>query len=338
MFGEFRKGKLALKNRFVRSATWEELADEQGHINDKLLKIYENLAQNEVGLIITGAISVSEKDWALRQMFSLASDEYIKENKNLTDLVHQYGVKVWAQLALMGANIYESFLKKEVNSFLESELKELIVDFGKAAKRAEKAGYDGIQIHSAHGFLPSRFLSPKENKRDDQYGGSLENRTRFLKELFEEANKNTGDDFLISVKINGDDFTEGGFCFEESLKVCKEMTNWGIDSIQVSGNTPSRVKIDKIEKEAYFKDFAVKIADEVDIPIILSGGIKHLETVEELFNNSKISCFAFGRPLLCEYWLISRWLEGDRNPSRCVFCNNCFNTRGHSCVCNFHKD
>ncbi len=334
MFSQVKQGRLSLKNRFIRSAIWEEQADDQGHLNPKLIQSYVTLAENQVALLITGGIAVSEQDWPLRQMLSLHQDQYIAEHQELTCKVHEQKAQIWAQLTLGGNNIYKTFRKKAPIDYSLEEIKALTNDFAQAARRAEAAGYDGIQIQAAHGLLLSRFLSPKENTRKDEYGEN--NRLRFLQEIFAAVKAAVSPEFLVSVKINSQDFTKGGLEESESLQFCQAMDAWGVDSIQVSGNTPSRLNMSSRDKEAYFAGFARQLAELIDTPIILAGGLKHLETLEEILANSKIQLFALGRPLLCENWLLKRWMGGDREPAKCVYCNNCFNMPDHLCICN-HK-
>ncbi len=334
LFAPPKKGRWSGKNRFIRSATWEELANQAGHLTERIIDIYVTLAKQNVGLLITGATTVSQDDWAMPRMLGMYGDEFIGEHESLTASVHGQGTDIWMQLAFMGCNAYESHRKREVAAMDKDEIKQVVQDFAHAALRAQKAGYDGVQIQAAHGFLPGRFLSPQENERRDEYGGALENRWRLLQDIYQAVREITGTGFLVTVKINSEDFTPKGLSFAESLLVCQQLATWGVDAIQVSGNSPSRIQMKTREKEAYFKDFAMQLADLVDIPVILSGGLKHKETMEEILNNSKVEYFALARPLLCEPGLISRWMSGDEGPAKCVYCNNCYNMPGHICVCN----
>lgn len=356
LFDETKMGKITLKNRFIRAATWEELADEKGHLTDELIVVYENLAQNNVGTIITGYSFIIENQQTNYNMMGIYNDSFIDEYKTLTKAVHKYNANIILQIMNGGSqteyktkndrtwgpsqieNISTKILSKEMTV---EEIKVLIKAFADAALRAKKAGFDGVEIHGGHGYLLNQFLSPYYNRRKDEYGGSIENRARLLFQVYEAVRNAVGSRFPILVKMNCEDFIEQGLSLKDSKYVCKKLSQMGIDAIEISGGSSdssahnknaSRTGINTIEKESYFKIQATEIAEEVSVPIILVGGNRSLEEMNELLNKTKISYFSLCRPLLCEPNLIKRWYEGDTQKSKCISCNKCFDIKGKYCI------
>lgn len=347
---------LKLKNRFIRAATWEELADEKGHLTNELIAVYENLARNNVGTIITGYSFIIENQQTNYNMMGIYDDSFIDEYKTLTKAVHRYDANIILQIMHGGSqteyktkndilwgpspieNITTKILPKEMT---KEEINILIKAFADAAIRAKKAGFDGVEIHGGHGYLLNQFLSPYYNRRKDEYGGSIENRARLLFQVYEAVRNAVGSRFAILVKMNCEDFIEQGLSFEDSKYVCKKLSQMGIDAIEISGGSSdssghnknaSRTGINTIEKESYFKSQGAEIAEEVSVPIILVGGNRSLEEMNDLLNKTKISYFSLCRPLLCEPNLIKRWYEGDTKKSKCISCNKCSNVEGKYCI------
>ena len=211
------------------------------------------------------------------------------------------------------------------------DIKKVIDLFIKAAERAKKANYDGIQIHAAHFFFLSRFISPLINHRKDGYGGSTENRIRILIEIIKGIKvKNLG--LHISLKINSSDFEEGGIDEEECLEISKMMAKEGIDSIEISGNGTSRSRIKPHINEAYFLKCAEKVAENVNIPIALVGGIRSKKTIQNILDNTKIEIISLSRPIICQPDFPKRMESGDIEDSKCVSCNGCYRSNFHRCV------
>lgn len=324
---------LHLKNRFVRSATWEALADRNGNLTPELIDVYTTLAQGGVGTIITGMTTVHAADRAVPGMPGLFDDNCIDSYKVLINKVHQYNTYIMPQLGLGGYNAYTGkyLPEKDVMTSTKEDIAETIQDFVNAALRAQKSGFDGVQIHAAHGFLLSRFLSPQYNDRSDDYGGTVENRGRILFEIYEKIRDTLGQNFCITVKINCDDFMPGGLTTKDSLILCKRLAAMGIDAIEVSGNGTSRAGIHTRDQESYFLEFATQLAGSVDTAVILVGGNKSMENMTEILNTTDIDLFALSRPLICEPDLINRWKNKDERASSCISCNTCYSTYGHHC-------
>ena len=246
-----------------------------------------------------------------------------------------------------------STMKNEVTGtwakeMTKDEIKYLVNAYANAALRVKKSGFDGVEIHGGHGYLLSQFLSPYYNKRTDEYGGSIENRGRIIFEVYEAMREKVGEDFPILIKLNSDDYIkEGGLTQEDSLYVAKKLSDLGINAIEVTGGNesiqevldnnlgPARTKIViSKDRESYFKDYAANLAEIVDIPIILIGGNRHLEVMEDLLNKTKIKYFSLARPLTAEPDLINKWASGDRKKPKCVSCNKCYVTEGKRCILN----
>ena len=205
--------------------------------------------------------------------------------------------------------------------------------FVNAAVRAQAAGYDGVQIHAAHGFFLSRFISPAYNHRSDAYGKTVEKRGAILLDILRDIREKSPGSH-ISMKINSDDFIPGGLTSRDSMTICEACADAGLDSIEISGNGTSVAGIRPGVNEAYFGEFAAKLAENISIPVILVGGHRSVENMERILNKTNIACLSLSRPFIREPDLPNRWASGDTRPSECVSCNMCYRTPGHQCV--FH--
>ena len=206
-----------------------------------------------------------------------------------------------------------------------------VVDaFGAGARRAKDWGFDAVQLHGAHGYLINQFLSPLTNRRTDAYGGSIENRCRFLLEVYEAVRSAVGSDYPVMIKMNGSDNLEGGLTIEDAVFAAKALDKAGIDCIEVSGGTPAsgnmtpaRTKINTPEKEAYNLSLASQFRSAVKCPIMVVGGFRSFEVAEKTIQESA-DYISMARPFIREPALVKRWQEGDRSPARCISCNSCF--------------
>lgn len=346
---------MRLKNRFVRSATWENKATERGHLTPELFALYEVLAKNEVGMIITGYVNIVPEEKPNPGMMGLYDDTFITQYQELTKKVHKYDSKIIVQVAYGGTKTtYDVgqrmiFAPSEVaeqstgtigKEMTLEEIQYIISAFALAAKRAKESGFDGVEIHAAHTYLINQFLSPYYNRRKDAYGGSLENRMRFLTEIYTAMRNEVGPEYPILVKLTATEFFEGGQTFEETLVMCQILEKMGVDAIELSGNIHGKAKQlvgqkfegYRIEKEGYFYRYGEVIAQAVDIPIITVGGFTSPKTMEEILNTTQIAYFALARPLLAEPKLIKRWKNGDLTKAKCVRCSKCRTDTGNYCV------
>jgi 2,4-dienoyl-CoA reductase-like NADH-dependent reductase (Old Yellow Enzyme family) len=255
LFDKTRIGQMVLKNRFVRAAIHEKTAD--GQVNERILKIYKDLAQGGAGALITGFTLVDEAEKSYPVM-AFYNDLFYDGHKKLTNLVHEYNTKILLQLVYIGSyimgdatgmtilapSVVENLNTKTMpQEITVGQIRNIQQKFAAAAVRAKNAGYDGIEIHAAHGFLLSQFMTPHYNRRTDLYGGSAENKARISLETYEAVRKSVGNDFSVWIKINVTDGFENevpdgvpdGVPFEDVLYLCRELTNRGIDAIEISG-------------------------------------------------------------------------------------------------------
>jgi len=365
VFSEGTIARMKIKNRLVRSATYEAAMTEDGRTTDTMLALYKDLAEGGVGMIITGLMAVLPQGKGNARQTAIYADRFIPEIAKIADVVHQYGkgCKIVAQLGHAGRQLLQWPLKHENISaeavgpsavpspLLEAqaralsleEVQQVIQAFVDAIVRVQKAGYDGVQLHAAHGYLLSSFLSPYTNRRTDQYGGSIPNRVRIVREILAQARMKVGD-FPILIKINCDDFVKGGISLESFPEQAREVERTGVDAIEVSGGmwdclvrseeelgfypTPlpeARTRINKLEKQSYFLKYVENL--RLSVPILLVGGNRNIERMESILHEGHVSFFSLCRPLINEPGLPQRWLEGrGKETTDCVSCNACLAT------------
>ena len=336
---------MTISNRLVRSATWSGMATDDGASTPQLVDLMRDLAKGGVGLIITGYTYFRQDGQAGPRQLGIYKDELIPGLKTITKAVHESGGKIilqlahagfYAQSALTGqaplapSNIDE-LSKKPRKEMRIQDIKEMVASFGEAARRARDAGFDGVQIHSAHGYLLSQFLSPLYNRRIDEYGGEVQNRARILLEVLETIRNVVGLDYPILVKLNSQDFIENGLKLEDSIRVGAMLSERGIDGIELSGGlltsskfSPSRRGITAKNKEAYFRNEAQSFKEEINVPLILVGGIRSYHVANQLIDEGVADYISMCRPFIREPDLINRWKAGDLRKAACISDNKCF--------------
>lgn len=337
---------MSLSNRFVRSATWEGLAAEDGSVTPKLTDLMVQLALGGVGLVITGYAFVRPEGQSSPRQLAAYDDRFMVGWSEMTSAVHKAGGKIALQLVHGGCAANPDLTKLQAvgpsehasgeatsREATREDLFSILDAFKQAARRAKEAGFDAVQLHAAHGFLLSQFLSPELNKRTDNYGGSLENRARFLLEVFQKVREAVGPNFPVLVKLNSEDFLENGMTREEAVEVAVMLEKVSIDAIEYSGGTvfsaseriPPRPGFLKgQENEVYYREAANLFKQQVKIPLMLVGGIRSFEVSEELVSNGLTDYISLARPLICEPGLINRWQAGDHRRAECVSDNACF--------------
>ena len=353
-------GSMEIKNRFIRSATFEGMATEEGYVTDKHIKLYKKLAEGGVGLIITGYAYIQESGKAFEKQTGVSNDDYIPGLSRIAEVVHKNGdnCKVALQIAHCGRQsrflentlapsaLEEKLTRKIPREMTREEIRDTIDAYSQAIRRAKEAGFDAVQLHGAHGYLITQFLSPYINKRTDDYGGSLENRIRFLEEIYNKSVELVGKEFPIFIKMNGVDFIEGGITISESTKVARMLENIGYAAIEVSAGIwevaklkkkdlgwkptflpESRIFIGTMNEPAYNLPYAKEFKKVLDIPVILVGGINSLDLVDQILTNENADFVSFSRPLTREPDLPNRWMKGIGNKEvDCIFCNGCLAT------------
>ncbi|NLX90815.1 MAG: NADH:flavin oxidoreductase [Firmicutes bacterium] len=345
MFEQTAIKNLVLPNRFVRSATYEGMATEEGAVTSALVKIMVELVKGGIGLIITSHAYVSPEGQAgLRQM-GIYKDELIPGLREMVEAVHEHGGKIIMQISHAG--IFSTYKMsgqtplavsglpgRPYHELTERDIQRLIAAFADGADRAKAAGFDGVQLHSAHGYLLSQFLSPLFNRREDEYGGNIENRARIHLEVCKAIRKTVGENYPVLIKLNCSDFADNGLTANESLQVARMLAAAGLSAIELSGGlltssdlSPSRVKIKNEEDEAYFREQAQNFK-HIHIPLILVGGIRSFSVAERLVEDGVADYISMSRPLIREPGLINRWKSGNISRAECISCNGCFRTMG----------
>jgi 2,4-dienoyl-CoA reductase-like NADH-dependent reductase (Old Yellow Enzyme family) len=337
---------MKLANRLVRSATWEGMCDADGKPTKKLIDCYADLAKGGVGLIISSYSFVRRDGKQLPGQMGIYTDAFAPEMKEITASVHAHGGKVCMQLVHAGGQTsskalgsrpvapssVEALQFPEVPMELSVEnIRDIIAKFGESAARAREYGFDAVQLHAAHGYLINQFLSPLTNRRNDDYGGTLENRIRFLMEVYRAVRSSVGTDFPVLAKLNLADNVAGGLDLEDALDAARELDQEGIDAIEVSAGTPAsgdltpiRLGIQTKEQEAYNLPLAARLKKTVGCPVMVVGGIRSIELAEGILQSGDSDYIALARPLIREPGLPLRWLRGNRERATCISCNGCF--------------
>ena len=366
---------MELKNRLVRSATHEGMADENGFPTENHFELYKRLAQGGVGLIITGLSFVS-RDGKMDAMNGIDSDEHIPKYEALVNLVHENDSKIAMQIAHCGRQTSADMIKTQPlapssvkdNAFLtkpremtEQDIERIIEAFGETSRRVKESNFDAVQLHGAHGYLINEFLCPHTNRRKDKWGGSIENRMRFVEEIYNLCREKVGDDFPILIKISVYDNMKKGLKKEEGVIMAEMMADIGFDGIEVScgiaedGNSSVRgdMPIDAIletlpmyknknalfhfvmrhfgEKlikpvpftQAYNRDSAKEIKSKIKIPVFLVGGMIDPKVIEDVVEKGDADYISLSRALINNPKFPNNIKEGSRELSKCLHCNLC---------------
>ena len=333
---------MRLVNRFVRSATWEGMAADDGACTPQFKDFYIRLARGGVGLIITSHTYVRPDGKGSPRQLGIDRDELIDGLWDFTQSIHTYGGRVAVEISHAGILANEKLtgqiplVVSPVEGYGASAGVEMTVEdiedigdaFANAARRAKQAGFDAVQIHAAHGFLMSQFLSPAFNKRTDAYGGPIENRARALMEMLAKLRASVGSDYPVLIKLNSQDILDGGLTLEDSVQVGQMLQEAGIDAIELSGGTlvtgdHCQTGIDAEDKEAYWRTAAKVFKEKLDVPLILVGGIRSYQLAEQLVDEGYADYISMSRPFIREPNLVSRWESGDLRKATCLSDNLC---------------
>ena len=326
------------KNRIIKGAMSEALANQAGQPNHLHLGLYEAWAKGGLGCAITGNVMVDYRAKNEPGVVVIETERDLVKLKEWADIGKKYGMVQLIQLSHPGRQCPKGLNKETVapsavpfspllattfatpRELHEDEILDIIQRFATSAVICEKAGFEGIQLHGAHGYLISEFLSPLTNKRNDQWGGSIENRMRFLLEIYKAVRAETSDNFIISVKLNSADFQRGGSTEEEVVEVFKAIDTAGIDLIEISGGTyeapamagakAEKRKQSSIAREAYFLDFAEKIRKEVKCHLMVTGGFRTVVGMNAALDSGACEFIGIARPLAVETDLTDRLIAG----------------------------
>jgi 2,4-dienoyl-CoA reductase-like NADH-dependent reductase (Old Yellow Enzyme family) len=365
LFESFSIKNLTLSNRFVRSATYDGLAEKNGRVSTRQIQMVEDLARGGVGLIILGIAYVQASGQISVFQNSLADDDGIPGFRNLAETAHEHGAKIAVQLFHAGretAKVFKPHRKEALapslihddpyfqgsyRALAEEEILEIIRAFGEAAGRAREAGLDAVQVHGAHAYLLSQFLSPFTNRRTDAWGGDLENRLRLHHEILGAIRSRVGEDYPVLIKIGVEDGFPGGLEFNEGKQAALRLAHWGYDSLEISSglrgpgydNAEFKTRINRPEREGYFRNWCREIKSEVTVPVMMVGGLRTPALMEEVIQNGEADLISLSRPLIKESAIIRDW-QDDRRRATCISCNKCFEAllKGEGLRCVYHEE
>ena len=366
-----RIGTMRVKNRIVKAAVVENMATEDGRVTDELIRVYEKAAQGGAGLIISGGAFVQPSGRNVKFQTGIHRDDLIPGLARMAKAGKSDNARMVLQISHGGRQCPPEFVNDDVigpspvkdtltkvtpRAMKEDEIEEAVLSFGKAARRAQEAGFDGVEIMAGHGYLINEFLARRTNRRRDQWGGSLENRARFLFQVIEEVRREVGPDFPILIKINTDDQMKHGFSLEECSWVCERLPGLGIAAIKFTGGTYEsalniargdipeaeiledyqgweRFRIKMIIRlmrrkfrfsEAYFLENVKRLRKGLSVPVILVGGLRSPVLMERIIQEGHADMIALGRPLIRQPSWPNRILAGDTQAASCINCNRCF--------------
>lgn len=361
LFSSLTIGTMTLKNRLVRSATYEAKADEEGNPTEKYLDFYRQLARGGVGLIVTG-LAYPEKAGKLPRTLRVDDSSCLPNLSHIATTIHHEGngCKVALQIGHTGRQlphtiegetvapsaIVEPYTGRMPREMRREEIEAYIDKSADAIVYAFQSGFDAVQVHAAHGWLLSSFLSPHTNHRTDQYGGSTENRARILVEMLEGANRRIPKEFPIMVKMNACDYVDSGIELPEAIDIGTILEEAGYAAMEISSSMwetvtrdpevlgwkaeripEARKRIRTMQDEAYHRDFAKAFKNRLKhSKVILVGGLKTPSLMEEIIASEDADLVSLSRPLIREPDLPNRWQSGDSAKAACISCNQCLNT------------
>jgi 2,4-dienoyl-CoA reductase-like NADH-dependent reductase (Old Yellow Enzyme family) len=355
-------GGLVLKNRLIRAATSETMATKDGAATDELVTLYSDLARGGAGLIVTGHIYVEPRGQYEPRQLGLDRDSRVGPLTRVTDAVHRQRGIIFAELSHAGSQslipeivptapsiVPNVIFERPPVALSNAEVEQIIDDFAGAARRAEQAGFDGIHLHSGNGYLLSQFNSPFTNRRTDRWGGDSQKRARFFLEVFRAVRRSTGGRLPITARLGvaDADAVDGGLTLPDGLAIGRLLAAEGLDGLEVtygvmtsyrenirpfSGVSRWRAIADGMIHrsfsrpiaEAYYRSFARAAKAAIDIPVILVGGIRSTQTMDEILRSGDADFLAMARPFVREPDLVNQIAEGRRGPVDCVSCNICF--------------
>lgn len=361
VFDPIQIGNLTVSNRFVRSATFDSGADVYGKVTGQQVQLFAELGKNQVGLIVSGIASVHPSGRISPFQLDISHDGCITGLQKIADAIHANESKAAVQLFHAGREgekyqthhgsqaLAPSYVPNDPycacigRQMSEEEIKEVIEAFGAAAGRVQRAGWDAVQVHAAHAYLISQFLSPHTNLRKDDWGGSLRNRFRFLENIYLSIRRQVGPDYPVLIKLGVQDGFEHGLDFAEGRQVANWCAALGFEAIEVSqglrgayyAQTEFRTGIGNGKGTAYFRHWTREIQQTVQIPVIMVGGLRSIQDMSAYVSQGECEAVALCRPLIREPDLVTSWKAGEDRPVACVSCNKCFEEirKGHFVHC-----
>ena len=372
---------MELCNRFVRSATHDGFSTEEGEITDESIVFLSELAKGGVGLITLGFAYITKKGQAIPNQTAAYNDRFIPGLRRVAEAVHRYDTKVVLQIGDSGSQsvvapqrgyrpLAPSAVIKgwvsydgdgevtqtekgtpefrsntttfEAEEMTEDQIQQVIQAYAQAARRIREAGFDGMQFHGGHGYLISQFASPATNHRTDRWGGSLENRTRFIRECCRAVRNAVGVGFPMMIKMGVADQAKGGLSITEGVKMARLLEEAGVNAIEISEGVEEepihhiRTGVDTREKEAYYLDWARLVRKEVNVPLFLVGGLRSFDIMEQIVKEGIVDCISMSRPFIREPDLVKQYRTEQIDQVKCISCNGCLRKlRAGFLKCNF---
>ncbi len=352
LFSPIQIGPLTIANRFVRSATHAFMADADGYVTKRQIQLLADLARGEVGLIVSGHAFIHQRGKASLSQTAIYDNRFVLGLRRMTEAVHHFSSRIFLQLSHAGRQtkdklaggiplapsaVYEPVFKITPQILTEEDIQGIIQGFGESGQRAKEAGFDGVQLHLAHGYLLSSFLSPHTNRRSDRWGGSLDNRMRIILQIIQGIQSGCGRDFPVMVKMNSTDLLPQGLNIEDAIAAAVILESAGIHAIEVSGgmSEAGQASIWKgpftEEEEGYFLENAAQIKSAVTLPTFGLGGLRTFAKMEKAIREGRVDMISMSRPFIRTPDLIHRFKMGEINKSECISCNKCLNPRGIEC-------
>ena len=315
------KGKLKSKNRLVMPPMATAKSDEDGSLTKDILDYYNEKSEGGyIGLIIIEHSFVCKQGKASDRQLSISKDSDVDKLKELANIIHKNGSKAVMQINHAGSAASKTVTGIDVlgpsavsNPFKSDtipkelsieEIKDIISQFKNAALRVKEAGFDGVEIHSAHGYLLNQFMSPLTNKRTDQYGGNLQGRIKLHLDIIKEVRSSVGQEFPILLRLGASDYMEGGTTIEDSIASAKEFEKAGLDMLDISGGF-CRYSLPGHSEQGYFAPLSKAIKESVSIPVIVAGGITDVNVAEEILSDDKADLIGVARAILKD----SKWAK-----------------------------
>ncbi len=348
LFSPEKIGNVLIKNRLVRSATFVRRAEKNGEVGEREVQFYTTLAQGGVGLIITGFVAVDPSGSVSPNQAALYDDSFIPGHKRLVDAVHDMGAKVAVQIGHTGRQgahpkyppvapspIKDKFTNLTPRELSTEEIYQYIQKFVDASRRAYESGYDMVQLHGAHGYLLSNFISPYTNKRTDEFGGTIQNRMKVIVDIFKQFRHDVDKNFPMTVKLQTQDFVPEGLTLEEGIEAAHIAVGAGYSAIEPSGGIdetligtksayPSLMMKSKDQQNYFLPTAKLLMPNMKGCKLILMGGIRDPTSAENILKQGHADFISMSRPLIYEPNLPNRWLNGDLSPAKCVSCNSCY--------------
>ncbi len=328
MFDYCQFGEFKLNSRIVRTGLWESQREQQGNLTPEIYNRYENIAASGVGLIITEVFSLYPRDAFSKYTQTVNYNRFVREARDLTDMVHVYDVPIFAQLGFVHYN-KKTEQHVRIEDITIDDIRKIQTDYIIAAQKFDYAGFDGIQIALGNYYFLTRFISPYFNKRDDKYGGNTLNRLRIVLEIIKVIKQNTN--LHINCRLNAFDIQKGGMTVDDTVEVAKLLEKHGVDSLQITRPRSPQY----FSRENYHKSLLAnacnKIIDNVDIPVIMGGGIKSYRQINNVLNKTKVDFISMQRPFVADHTFLLDWrYEGD-GETICKTCNNCYWKKTSTC-------